>query len=50
MRIFGCLEAGDRGRGALGDRQGADALPVKVTLTVGRIDLKVEIEGTVELE
>jgi len=39
-------------RAALGDGRlkGNEALPAKVTLTVGGIDLSVEIEGAVELE
>jgi hypothetical protein len=30
--------------------KGSEALPAKVTLTVGGVDLKVEIEGAIELE
>jgi Family of unknown function (DUF6494) len=30
--------------------KGGETLPTKVTLTVGGIDLKVEIEGAIELE
>ena len=39
-------------RGALdnGRLKGNEVLPAKVTLTVGGIDLAVEIEGAVELE
>ena len=39
-------------RGALdnGRLKGTEVLPAKVTLTVGGIDLAVEIEGAVELE
>jgi hypothetical protein len=33
-----------------GKLKGNEALPAKVTLTVGGIDLSVEIEGAVELE
>jgi hypothetical protein len=33
-----------------GRLRGHEELPAKVTLTVGGIDLSVEIEGTVELE
>jgi hypothetical protein len=33
-----------------GRLKGNEALPAKVTLTVGGIDLAVDIEGTVELE
>jgi hypothetical protein len=33
-----------------GRLKGTEALPVKVTLALGGIDLKVEIEGAVELE
>jgi len=33
-----------------GRLKGTEALPVKVTLAVGGIDLNVEIEGVVELE
>jgi hypothetical protein len=33
-----------------GRLKGTEALPAKVTLTVGGIDLNVEIEGAVELE
>jgi Family of unknown function (DUF6494) len=39
-------------RAAVGNRRlkGNEALPAKVTLAVGGIDLSVDIEGTVELE
>jgi hypothetical protein len=39
-------------RAALGNGKlkGNESLPAKVTLTVGGIDLSVEIEGAVELE
>ena len=30
--------------------KGNEALPAKVTLTVGGVDLKIEIDGTIELE
>ena len=30
--------------------KGDEALPAKVTLTLGGVDLKVEIEGAIELE
>jgi hypothetical protein len=33
-----------------GKLKGNEALPAKVTLTVGEIDLSVDIEGAVELE
>ena len=33
-----------------GKLKGNEALPAKVTLTVGGIDLSVDIEGAVELE
>jgi hypothetical protein len=35
---------------ANGKLKGSEALPAKVTLTVGGINLSVEIEGTVELQ
>lgn len=39
-------------RAALADGRlkGKEALPAKVTLTVGKVDLSVEIEGSIELE
>jgi hypothetical protein len=39
-------------RGALSGARlkGSEALPAKVVLTVGGVDLKVEIEGAIELE
>jgi hypothetical protein len=45
-------EIEDAVRAALsnGKLKGNEALPAKVTLTVGGIDLSVEIEGAVELE
>ena len=45
-------EIEDAVRSAVGDGRlkGNEALPAKVTLTVGGIDLNVEIEGAVELE
>ena len=30
--------------------KGGETLPAKVTLTVGGVDLKIEIEGAIELE
>jgi hypothetical protein len=30
--------------------KGNEALPAKVTLTVGGVDLKIDIEGAIELE
>jgi len=33
-----------------GRLKGKEALPAKVTLSIGRVDLSVEIEGTIELE
>lgn len=33
-----------------GRLKGKEALPAKVTLTVGKVDLSVEIEGSIELE
>jgi Family of unknown function (DUF6494) len=45
-------EIEDAVRSAVGNGRlkGTEALPVKVTLTVGAIDLSVEIEGVVDLE
>ena len=45
-------EIEDAVRSAVGSGRlkGNEALPAKVTLTVGGIDLNVEIEGAVELE
>jgi hypothetical protein len=39
-------------RAALADGRlkGKEALPAKVTLTLGKVDLSVEIEGSIELE
>ena len=39
-------------RAALGNGRlkGSEALPAKVVLTVGGVDLKFEIEGAIELE
>jgi hypothetical protein len=45
-------EIEDAVRSAVGNGRlkGTERLPVKVTLTVGAIDLSVEIEGVVDLE
>jgi hypothetical protein len=45
-------EIEDAVRSALADAKlkGSEALPAKVVLTVGGIDLNVEIEGAIELE
>jgi Family of unknown function (DUF6494) len=44
------IEEAVRAAVAGGRLKGNEALPAKVTLTVGGIDLSVDIEGAVELE
>lgn len=44
------LEEAVRAAVAEGRLKGNEVLPAKVALTVGKIDLAVEIEGTIELE
>jgi hypothetical protein len=44
------IEDAVRAAVAGGRLQGSKALPAKVKLTVGGIDLSVEIEGAIELE
>jgi Family of unknown function (DUF6494) len=44
------IEEAVRAAVASGRLKGNEALPAKVKLTVGGIDLSVDIEGTVELE
>jgi hypothetical protein len=45
-------EIEDRVRAAVADGRlkGNEGLPAKVALTIGKIDLSVDIEGTIELE
>ena len=44
------IEESVRAAVAAGRLKGSEALPAKVALTVGKIDLSVEIEGTIEVE
>ena len=44
------IEDGVRAAVSNGRLKGNEALPAKVTLTVGGIDLSVDIEGAIELE
>lgn len=44
------IEEAVRAAVAEGRLKGNEVLPAKVALTVGEIDLAVEIEGTIELE
>jgi uncharacterized protein DUF6494 len=44
------IEEAVRAALASGRLQGNESLPAKVTLTIGKIDLSVEIDGAVELE